>query len=248
MADAVPPICYGQNTNLQGSGGTTCSWTPATWLDNPNSYTPSVNKPLNNITYQLTVTDANGCSSVQPAMVTVNVTPPAKVFAGNDTAIMANHPFQLYAADVNNSGFTNFSWSPAAGLNNPYVNNPIVSIDQPATYTVTASTPAGCQNTDNISIKVYPGPEIYVPNAFTPNGDGRNDVLKAIPVGIKEFRYFAVYNRWGQRVFYTTRPDEGWNGMLNADSQNTNTFVWKAAGIDYMGNLVERKGVGMLIR
>ncbi|OQP62877.1 hypothetical protein A3860_26565 [Niastella vici] len=247
IADIVPPICYGQSTALQGSGGITCYWTPATYLDNPHSYTPAVNKPLENITYQLTVTDANGCSSVQPATVTVNVTPPAKVFAGNDTVIMANRSFQLNAVDVNNSGFTNYSWSPALGLSNPLVKDPVLSIDQPASYTITATTPAGCTDMDNINIKVYPGPEIYVPNAFTPNGDGRNDVLKAIPVGIKEFRYFAVYNRWGQQVFFSTRSNVGWNGMVNAASQTTNTFVWKAAGIDYMGNLVERKGVVELI-
>jgi len=51
---------------------------------------------------------------------------------------------------------------------------------------------------------VYKGGEIYVHSAFTPNGDGKNDVLKAIPVGIKKFLYFSIYNRWGQRIFFTT--------------------------------------------
>jgi gliding motility-associated-like protein len=241
-------ICYGQSTALQGSGGIRCYWTPATYLDNPDTYTPAVNKPAGSITYKLTVIGANGCPSTNPAPFTVHVTPPAKVFAGNDTAIMARQPFQLHALDVNNSGFTKYTWSPAFGLSNPSVKDPEAAIDQAVTYTVTAATPAGCEGTDHINIKVYPGPEIYVPNAFTPNGDGYNDVLKAIPVGIKEFRYFVVYNRWGQQVFFSAQPNAGWDGKLTTTSQNSNTFVWKAAGIDHTGNLVERKGVVVLIR
>ena len=65
----------------------------------------------------------------------------------------------------------------------------------------------------SIKIKVYMGPEIYVPTAFTPNGDNLNDVVKAIPVGMKQFNYFVIFNRWGQKVFYTTDPSKGWDGQ-----------------------------------
>jgi gliding motility-associated-like protein len=248
IAGAPVTICYGQNATLQGGGGVSCSWLPATWLNNSQDCNPTVNKPTNNITYQLTVTDANGCKSLQPASFTVNVTPPAKVFAGNDTAIVANLPFQLQAIDVNNSGFSTYSWSPAFGLNNPGSKSPLVTIDNKMTYTVTATTIAGCEGTDNININVYKESDIYVPNAFTPNGDGRNDILKAIPVGIKEFRYFTLYNRWGQRVFYMDRPDKGWDGKVNGLLQGADTFVWQAAGVDYTGKLIERKGTVTLIR
>lgn len=248
IASPIDPICFGQSTILQGTGGVTCTWTPAKYLDDPRLCNPVVNKPVENITYQLSVTDELGCRSLNTASVTVTVTPPAKLSAGNDTAIMSGEPFNLYAADINNSGFTQYVWSPATGLSNPYIQDPEVIIDRPMTYTVTATTAAGCQGSDNISIKVYPGPEIYVPNAFSPNGDGRNDVLKAIPVGIKEFRYFAVYNRWGQQVFYTTKSSLGWDGKLGANAQGNNTFTWRAAGIDAQGRVVERKGVVVVVR
>lgn len=248
IAGAPVTICYGQNATLQGGGGVSCSWLPATYIDNTQTCNPTVNKPTNSIAYQLTVTGANGCISLQPAIFNVYVTPPAKVFAGNDTIIMANLPFQLQATDVNSSGFTTYTWSPAFGLNNPNSKTPLVTIDKQMAYTVTASTPAGCEGADNINIKVFKEMEIYVPNAFTPNGDGRNDVLKTIPVGIKEFRYFMIYNRWGQRVFFSDRPDKGWDGRINGLLQSAGTFVWNTAGVDYTGRLIERKGTVTLIR
>jgi len=64
-----------------------------------------------------------------------------------------------------------------------------------------------------------------VPSAFTPNNDGNNDILKDIPIGIKKFNYFIIYNRWGNRVFYTTDFSRGWNGKLNEQLQPTAVFV-----------------------
>lgn len=241
-------ICFGQSVQLSGSGGSFYSWTPATYLDNPDIAEPLATKPLQSITYDLYVTDAIGCTSLQPSLVTISVTPPAKVFAGNDTSIVMNEPFQLMVLDINNSGFVEFNWSPSYGLNNITSKKPIAVLDREITYTVTAATEAGCQGSDEIKIKVYRGPEIYVPNAFTPNNDGRNDILKVIPVGIKEFRHFVVYNRWGQQVFFTSNPTNGWDGNFRNAPQDTNTFVWKAEGIDSKGTLIKKTGTATLIR
>jgi gliding motility-associated-like protein len=90
--------------------------------------------------------------------------------------------------------------------------------------------------------------DIFVPNAFTPNNDGHNDLLRAIPIGITQFKYFTVYNRWGQPVFTTTNASVGWDGTLSGNILPPGTFVWVAAGVDYTGRLVQRKGVVILIR
>jgi gliding motility-associated-like protein len=171
-----------------------------------------------------------------------------KVFAGNDTAIAIGQPIQLNALDINGSGIVQYSWSPTVGLNNSAIASPVLIANRDITYTVSVTTQTGCQGTDEINIKVYQGPEIYVPSAFTPNGDGNNDVLKALPVGIKDFRYFAVYNRWGQKVFYTSDPSRGWDGKLNNVAQDVGTFVWITEGIDYKGNIIQRKGTVTLIK
>ena len=91
-------------------------------------------------------------------------------------------------------------------------------------------------------------PEIFVPNAFTPNNDGRNDVVRPTPVGIKEFKYFKVYNRWGQLIYSTTIPTLGWDGKSGGTQAATGTYAWETVGIDYLGNQVLRKGTVTLIR
>ncbi len=115
-------------------------------------------------------------------------------------------------------------------------------------YTVTARTQAGCTGTDNVSVKVYEGPEIYVPNAFSPNNDGRNDLLKAVPVGLKTFLHFSVFNRVGQRLFYTTNPAMGWDGKVRSGDQNDPIFVWMAEGVDETGNRIARRGTVIIVR
>ena len=215
VANAGQPttICYGQDAQLTGSGGQTYTWSPSTYLNDIHSPSPVVGRATSTITYSLHVIDDKGCQSLMDAKVSLTVTPPPKLFAGNDTAIIMNQPFQLLALDVNNSGFTNYVWSPPYGLNDYRTKTPRATLDRDTKYQVRAFTPDGCEGSDEINIKVYIGPEIYVPNAFTPGNDGKNDLLKAIPVGIKKFNFFIVYNRWGNQVFYTTDPSKGlgWN-------------------------------------
>lgn len=241
-------ICYGQDFQLNGSGGISYNWSPSNYLNSSQIQNPLVSHPQNTISYNLQVTDYNGCKSLNTAAVTIIVTPPTLVSAGRDTSVVLGQPFQLMASDVNNSGFTQYLWSPSIGLNNSSIQNPITDAQQEITYTVTATTPAGCEGTDAIHIKVYKGPEIYVPSAFTPNNDGKNDLLKAIPVGIKQFNYFTVYSRWGERVFYTTDPGKGWDGKLQGVDQNTSVFVWIAEGLDVQGQIIQRKGTVTLLR
>jgi gliding motility-associated-like protein len=241
-------ICFGKSVQLSGSGGSSYSWLPPTYLNNPGIYDPTVNNPQSSIAYSLTVTDKYGCKSLNQTTVTITVTPEAKVFAGDDTAILVNQHLQLNAIDVDGSGFTTYAWSPAQGLSNPSIQDPIASVANNITYFVTASTADGCTGTDSIVITVFDVSGIFVPNAFTPNGDGINDVLKPILIGIKELKYFAVFNRWGQRIFYTASQGTGWNGSLNGNPTESGTYVWIAAAIDYNGRLIEKKGTAILIR
>jgi gliding motility-associated-like protein len=239
--------CYGKSVQLTGSGGA-CTWSPAQGLDDPASYTPVVTMPKETITYRLVVRDGNGCSSLAPAEVTVTVTPPAKVFIGNDTSVLIGQPLQLNAEDVNNSGFNSYSWTPEAGLSNPFVRDPVAHPGENIIYRVAASTPDGCVGIDSIAVKVYLVSDIFVPGAFTPNGDGHNDVLKPIAIGIRDFKLLAVYNRWGQIVFQTNDPERGWDGTINGQSQGSGTFVWMAWGVDYSGRVVHRRGTVVLVR
>jgi len=241
-------ICYGQSVQLNGSGGISYAWSPAGYLDNTSSSSPVCYQPSGNMSYQLTVTDVNNCRSINKPAVNITVTPSPKIFAGNDTSVYINEPVQLNAVDINNSGFTQYRWSPADGLSNPSTQKPVAMTGHPVTYTVVATTPNGCEGTGSISIKVFAAAGIFVPNAFTPDGDGHNDLLRAIPIGIREFKYLAVFNRWGKRIFYTTNSATGWNGTINGKVQDNGIYVWMAAGINYKGDLLERRGTVLLVR
>ncbi|MEO8770280.1 MAG: choice-of-anchor L domain-containing protein [Ferruginibacter sp.] len=247
-AGADVTICNGGTTQLNGSGAVDYVWHPVTYLSNPNISNPFVTNPAT-ITYNLDITDTNGCKSLRSSQVHVTVLPPAKLFAGYDTAVAINQPLHLYALDINHVGFVQYEWSPSTGLNNPLIWNPTGMLTAANTdLIVTAYTPEHCIGKDTINVKTYKGPEIYVASSFTPNGDGLNDVLRAFPVGIKSFKYFSIYNRYGQLVFSTTDQNRGWDGKFKAALQNLSTFVWIAAGIDYKGNLIERKGTVTIIQ
>ena len=243
-------ICFGNTTRLNGSGGSLYQWSPSAYLSNPNLSNPLVTIPVAG-TYQYVLTvSSNGCKSPVKDSVAITVLPQAKIFAGRDTSVSINQPLHLNAIDISGSGFVSYSWLPPAALNNPFSNNPIViaTLPQTITYRVTAKTTEGCMAEDDITIKIFAAPEIYVPNAFTPDKDGLNDILKPVCVGINALKYFSVYNRFGQLVYTTSTLGTGWNGLMNGAMQNTGAYVWIAEAEDYQGNILKRHGTAILIK
>jgi gliding motility-associated-like protein len=113
---------------------------------------------------------------------------------------------------------------------------------------VIATTSAGCRGDGTVTIKVYKGPDIYMPTGFTPNGDGKNDKFKPFPVGIVKLNYFRVYNRWGQLIFSTNVLHEGWDGRLGGVEQSGGTYVWMVQGVTRDGRQITKKGTVTLIR
>jgi gliding motility-associated-like protein len=246
MPDAGPDveICYGQDYNLQGSGGVQYIWTPPSTLSNGALPNP-VSVPPQTTTYSLTVIDSNGCQSLVPDQVVVKVIPPIIVKTNpSDTVAFAGDKFQLLAS----AGATNYSWSPTAGLSNPFIANPVLTVTSDITYYITATTPTGCRGDGKVTVKVYNGPEIYMPTGFTPNGDGKNDKFKPITVGITNLNYFRVYNRWGQIIFSTAKLNDGWDGRVTGMDQPSGTYVWMVQGVARDGKPITKKGTVTLIR
>jgi gliding motility-associated-like protein len=87
-----------------------------------------------------------------------------------------------------------------------------------------------------------------MPNVFTPNGDGINDVIKPILLGIEKFVCFKVYNRWGNIIFESQDRDKGWDGQFRTQGQGTETFQWYSEGYDRNGKVVKRAGMITLLR
>ncbi|HSU26848.1 MAG TPA: gliding motility-associated C-terminal domain-containing protein [Chitinophagaceae bacterium] len=240
-------ICYGQIFQLQGSGGTSFSWAPSTYLNSTNIPDP-VSIPDRTITYTLSVIDANGCSSLVSDDVVVDVTQPIHVTTlPYDTIGYPGDQFQLSAIAI----ATSFVWSPATGLDNPNIANPIVTVQDiggDMLYRVTASTAAGCKGEGFVRLRVYTGPDLYVPTGFTPNQDGLNDTFFPFPVGIQKLNYFRVYNRWGQLIYFTSTLSQGWDGKYAGKDQASGAYVWMVQGVTKDGRIITKKGTIMLIR
>jgi len=200
-----------------------------------------------NMNVQLNVTANNGCKSADVFQV-VNV---GKVhaIASNDTLILKDVPFPLHVNYSGNfNGVPTVLWTPSTGLSNPQIPNPTAVLQNDITYVVTVTTSQGCEAKDSVNIKVFKGSAVYVPTGFTPNGDGLNDLLRGLYVGIKTVHYFKIYNRWGQEVFSTTSLSQGWDGTINGVKQQTGTYVWMLKAEDIAGKIYQLKGESTLIR
>ncbi len=238
-------ICEGDKTQLHAiSDGGSVMWSPTISLDNPDILDPSASPDVTT-TYIITATNGT-CMAMDS--VTVFVNPKPQAFAGNDTSTFKNQSLQLRGIDLNNAGSATYSWSPPSGLNNSTIASPIAVVDKDITYLFTITTASGCKSTDNIAITIFDQAEIYVPNAFTPNSDGLNDILNAKPVGLKQFNYFKVFDRQGEMIFSTTNARKGWEGTFRSKPQQAGVYVWIAEGVLFTGEIIKRKGIVTLIR
>jgi gliding motility-associated-like protein len=96
---------------------------------------------------------------------------------------------------------------------------------------------------------VIPPDEVFIPNAFTPNGDGMNDAFLPILSGNTITKSLSVFNRWGQEVFFTTSPHSGWDGTFKGDPESMGVFVYYFTGTNTeTGKVIEKKGNVFLIR
>ncbi|WP_147243380.1 gliding motility-associated C-terminal domain-containing protein [Chitinophaga flava] len=235
-------VCFGIPVTLRATGGTYYRWSPAYYVDSATKAI-TIGHPKDTTRFTVTVTDTLGCPKPVTASVLVKVVPPVPAFAGNDTIVMLNQPFQLHA-----TGGVRYTWSPVIGLNNPNIDNPVTTINRDVTYTVTAYTQEGCSGKDDIFVRFIIGPEIYIPNAFSPNGDGLNDVFRPLPVGMVKLDFFRVFDRWGKLMYDNTAYLKGWDGKVNGQLAPIGTYVWVVQGLDINNKTVLRKGTVTLIR
>ncbi|MBS1513107.1 MAG: gliding motility-associated C-terminal domain-containing protein [Bacteroidetes bacterium] len=237
-------VCLGNSIQLHASGGSTYSWSPAAFLNDRFSANPVVQHPTASVKYVLSVTDTLGCPKAARDTILLTVAN-IKADAGPaDTAVVLGQPLQLNA-----TGSTNYAWSPAQWLSNAAVSNPVALPQNDILYSVRVSNAAGCFDTDTIHVHVFTlDAGIYLPNAFTPNGDGVNDYFRPILIGMQSLSSFAVYNRLGQLVYNNTDTKTGWDGMFGGKPQDSGTYVWFAEGIDYKNHKVKKKGYVVLIR
>jgi gliding motility-associated-like protein len=240
-------ICYNTAARLQAlTNGNSWSWTSASSLNDISLLNP-IAFPVRSTNYIFTAYDSRGCPKPGIDTVRVTVLPKIVANAGRDTAVVIGQSLQLNA-----SGGDAYVWSPALSLSAANIANPIAVFTEPYNgmqYKVQVYNIAGCYDSAFINIKVYATlPTVFIPTAFTPNNDGKNDILRPIAVGMKNIQFFQVYNRWGQLLFSTQTNGQGWDGRINGQLQSNNTYVWMVKAIDFSGAVYFRKGTVTLIR
>jgi gliding motility-associated-like protein len=240
-------ICFG--TSLQLNAGIQASkftWSPTSSLTGFTTLNP-VAKPIGSTNYVIAVSDTLGCPKIVTDTIRVTVVPRIFPNAGNDTMAVIGKPLQLNA-----SGGLTYRWTPPTFLSNPLIANPIftgAAGTDSVIYTVRVYTQAGCYAEDNVVVTIFDGlSKIMVPSGFTPNKDGKNDILKPICKGIKQLVHFNVFNRWGQLIFTTSKIGDGWDGTYKSEYQPVGAYVYEAVGIDFADNKVYTKGTTVIIR
>jgi gliding motility-associated-like protein len=235
------PLCAGQAVTFKGKGD---KMEPAYWELNGdyfegNTLLKSFPQGPVEIKYFSGISGTH-CPFSKDTTVIVN--PPAFVEAEMDTTILLGTSVKLKA-----SGNAPIEWSPAAGLSCTQCLEPIAAPQLSIYYVATATNTGGCKARDTVLIHVDKDLHIYVPNIFSPNGDGQNDYLFVRGKGIKNMQ-FVVYNRWGEKVFETSDPSIGWDGTFRGSPLSPAVFVYTLDAVLESGQRVLKNGDVALVR
>jgi gliding motility-associated-like protein len=168
----------------------------------------------------LIVSNADGSDTLtMPGFITVGA--PVTVTITGNTTINACEETTLYA----NPSDGTYSWGPTTGLGCSNCSSTTVNPPQTQDYWVTYTSPAGCTDSDTVTVVVTQDFTYYMPTAFSPNGDGINDVIQVHGKGI-DYINLKIFDRVGEKVFSTTDPDKAWDGKLLGVPMNDAVFVY----------------------
>jgi gliding motility-associated-like protein len=238
-------ICGQETIQLDGNNGTNVSylWSPATWLSNPTIRNPLANPPQTMV-YSLLVTE-NTCGFDSTFTVSVTILPAPVINARKSNDIDC----AFRSATLSASGGDQYTWSPSTGLSSTSIPNPVAKPATTQKYTVLVTNSAGCTNTDSVTVVVNNTASLarYMPNAFTPDGNGINDCY-----GLKNWMYvqqlqFYIFNRYGEQVFGTSNPNTCWDGTYKGKPALAGTYVYVIKAQTNCGP-EEQKGNFLLIR
>jgi len=237
-------VCLGDTLLLDGSGAFTYFWNPVNFLDDATLANPT-SIPDTSITYILTGTDGNGCVNFDTVNIVVNPLP--DVDAGPDVLIDL---VKDEVALLNGLSTTAVSWlwTPPTGLTYPLIPNPTGQPEETTTYILSVTDLNGCVNTDTMVLEVKNEYTIIIPDGFTPNGDGLNDVFHVVIIGLIEVQDISIYNRWGELVFQTSERNGGWDGTYRGIPQEIATYVVVVRILDPKGTPVKATGTTTIIR
>jgi gliding motility-associated-like protein len=250
MISVVPPntatatsasVCIGDTAQLFASGGGTYLWTPGNGLSDSTISNPIV---VTNTTTNYTVSVS--ASSICPpatAVATVKINPIPTLDAGPDLKMYEGSSIRLQAIG---SGVT-YLWTPDSTLDCSTCADPIASPAKTSTYKVITISQYGCRNEDSVTVHVEGLFTLYIPNAFTPGKDHKNEIFYAYGSGIKDFE-MLIFNRWGELIFESHDITQGWDGTYKGQTVQQDVYIFTAKVHSEKGDEINRTGTVTVVK
>jgi gliding motility-associated-like protein len=243
-------VCAGQTIQLTASGAALYTWSPSTGLSNPDIANPRANPTVTTL-YQVTGSDNKSCfNDTKSVNVTVFDYPTLNL--GPDATIPVGSSYQINGNG--SSDIVSINWLPVTGLSCTNCLSPLASPINTTTYIASASNSGGCLVSDSIKITVIcTNNNFFVPNTFSPNGDGVNDVFYVRGKGLNIIPSIIIFNRWGQIVFEKkdfapNDPTAGWDGNFNGGKAPVDVYVYTLQLICDNSTVISYNGNVALIR
>jgi gliding motility-associated-like protein len=249
-ANGDTALCLGGYYQMVARGAHSYSWSPSVGLTDPGSASTYAT-PASTTTYTVTGTDSARCFTDSKS-ITITVYPVPTIDAGPDITGSAGSPTPI---QITSSGdVIHWNWSPPNGLSCDTCPDPMASPVSSTLYTVTVKNAAGCtaQDTMTVFITCNNG-NIFLPNTFSPNGDGMNDVFYPRGKGISLVKSLRIFNRWGQLIFERDNfpvndRSAGWDGTYGGQKLSPDAYIYLCEVICENNETIQLKGDVTLIR
>lgn len=241
-------ICQGEYMTLSVSGAVSYEWSPKENIDDYRSSAPVVS-PGENTVYTVVAYEGRCIPDTSNVKVTVHPKPTVSVRGGGE--IVAGTSADLLASGDN---IIRFEWSPSSTLSCSDCADPVASPFKTTIYTVKVFSRYDCVDSTDVTISVLcDESQLFIPNTFTPNGDGVNDIFMVRGNGISTLKSFRVYNRWGEIMFERTNANvndknDGWDGTFNGSVLPPDVYVYTVEAFCENGELMKLKGDITIIR
>jgi gliding motility-associated-like protein len=231
-------MCQGSSANLKVEGGNTYKWQPQKDISSSTSSNVIVS-PSSSTVYSVQVSSNSICPVTSTVLVDVIPLPPLD--AGQDTTINIGEIISLHA-----TGQGIFKWSGEDIFCYECSTTQVRPITG-SCYTVELTDNNGCRATDEICVKIINDFDVYVPNTFTPNEDGRNDVFQLYCHGIKKLSIY-IYSRWGDLLYQSDDMNFSWDGTFHGEPCEIATYVYELEYDPYNGKHVSKAGHVNIVR
>ncbi len=235
-------ICRGDNLLLFADGGESYSWSPDKGLDHSEISNP-IAEPDSSLHYSVEVTDTNGCKKNDSVWVAVQQVP---LVVLRDTTLIIGESFGL---NLDDNGIKSYTWTPDRGLSCVDCAELLVGPLETTHYNLAVTDTSDCFEVINdMNVEVLHKFSVALPSAFTPNGDGINDIIYVKGWGIKALIEFSVYNRFGEKIYTSSELSEGWDGTFKGEFQPIETYSYLVKAKTYLDDIIERHGYFKILK